>query len=319
MSDTTVNTNVAVEGGAPAEGGGDTGFDSMIAEMEQNGLLSDADKMTDEEIAAQSEEPKEIDPELEADVEEKIALKVNGKTIHKTMAEVKEMAQKYEATEMKLETAKREIEQARKAQLELQKKDTAITDFLKTLAAGDIMTIAEFVEDHLKAGPAFKKGVINFAVKQYEYEKMTPEQRKAYDNEKLVNRYKAAEEARMKAEKDSQFNAQVEKFSQQIATDLPKALTTVGLPNNDYIRGQVIQVWENAIANGKNPTAEAVANHVKKTLEEAGINLNTGAKKSAPPPQRPKASPETAKKFAANNQDKKSYIPYSEYRKQRGK
>src|SRR5262245_7555653 len=81
---------------APAPASSD--FAAIGQQLEQEGLLP----------SRTSDDPPES-PDDDEDSEPKLRLKINGKFVDKPRSEVIAMAQKYEAGEAKLETAKREI------------------------------------------------------------------------------------------------------------------------------------------------------------------------------------------------------------------
>lgn len=276
----TISGDVGVEGAPQLDG-----FDQLGAELEAEGLLSDRSEDQDAPIDEENPETDHNDEPTEL-----IKLKVNGKTVEKPLSEVVELAQKYQATEMKLETAKKEITEARKMQESIKGQQDAVKQLLGVMQRGDIATIAEFVTDKLGAGDVFNKSLISYALKLYEDSKMTPEQREAQQNRNLVEKYKREAEARQHEEQQRAFEYQVNQWTETINRDVPKALSDVGLPDTDFIRSHVISTWRTAVDNGQNPTAAAVAAYVKQQLADAKL-LNQAAPKVAP--TRPRATPES--------------------------
>lgn len=267
------------------------------------------------DMEADADESGEDAPE--EDDSEKISLKVNGKTEKKTLNEVIELAQKYQATEMKLEVAKKEITEARKMQEGIKEQQQAVKNLLGVLQRGDLETISEFVDTKLNAGAVFNKAIIQYALKLYEYEKMSPEQREHLENKKQVARYKQEAEDRQKQDAQREYQYKVNQYQEQIATEVPKALKEVGLPDTDFTREQLVSTWRAAIERGQTPTATAVAAFVKKRLEESKINF--GQTKPAIPavPQRPKATPKSV--GMKTEPAETGYVAWDSWLKTRGK
>jgi hypothetical protein len=306
MSETASNTATPAGG----ESGGDDAEYQGIVDALNSGELSTADEPSDE---GEEETPEGIPS--------KDTLKVNGKTIEKNYSEIKEMAQKYEATQQKLETAKKEAQDARRMKTELTSQQDAVKQLLGVLAKGDIETVADFVDQKLNGGKAFNEAVIKYALKLFEHSKMSPEQREALENKKLIEKYRREAETNQKEQQQRQFEMQVNQWSEHIGLEVPKALKEVGLPDTQFVREHVITTWRNALERGQNPTAAAVASFVKKRLDESGINI--GAQKAQAPQQqpRPRATPETTatRSRLQRQEPTHDYMPYSEWQKTRGR
>lgn len=268
---------------------------------------------TDQEALATPEpEVEETDPD-----ERKIKLKINGKTVEKAESEVIKMAQLYSATNIKLEQAKVEANKAKEMQGQVTQQQEAIKSILQVLQRGDIATIADFVAEHLNAGPQFEQSVIQYALKLYEMSRMSPAERELIDHKKQLAKFQRDAEERQKADADRSYQMRVNQWSEYLNAELPKAMTTVGLPDNEFIRQQIVQTWQAALANGQTPTAAAVAGYVKQQLEAANIRL------SMPPatPGRPRATAASVaagqKSNGALKPQSEGYIAFSDYQKNR--
>jgi hypothetical protein len=268
--------NSGTESSQPATESPASDYEGFIKQHgEENFEARDDDSYEDRE-------PEEETPE---GIPAKDTLKVNGKEITKPYSEIKEMAQKYSATEMKLETAKKEISEARQAKEQFAKREEAVRNLLAIIQKGDFETINEFASTTLGMGDNFNRAVIQYALKLYEQSKMTPEQKRAAENEKLISRYRQQEEERKRADEQRAFQYQVNQYEQHIAVELPKAIKQVGLPDNEFIREQVIITWRNAVEQGQTPTAAAVAAHVKDKLNKAKVSYSPPAAKPVTQPR----------------------------------
>lgn len=221
--------------------------------------------------------------------EEQFSLKVNGKNIKMSRSEVIKNAQLYSATSMKLDQAKKEIEQARADQQHAKTQQEAVKSLLGVLQKGDFDTIAEFVKTHLGNGEAFDQGIIKYTLRQYEESKMSAEQREAIANKKMLQKMRANEEARKKSDQDRAQQLAVNQWSEHINTEIPLAIAAVGLPDSDFVREHIISTWRAAIERGQSPTAKAVAAYVKTRLDAAKMTMTPAA--PAEPARRPKATP----------------------------
>lgn len=307
MSETTTPV-VGVEGQpANAEAGDDTEYNDIIKQLDSEGLTPSSD---------QDDPDQQTPDDEEVDGEPKVKLKVNGKTLEKTQAEVVKMAQLYEATSMKLETAKKEIEEARTVKRELQTQQNAVRDLLGVMQRGEIEKITEFVTEKLESGDAWQKAIIRQALAFYEVAKMSPEQRKAYENEKLVAKLRAEAEERTKSEKQRAFDYEVNQWSEHINVEVPKSIKMVGLPDTAFVRDQIISVWRTAIEQGRTPTATAVANYVKTRLEESKLLGKAEVKQVVP---RPRATPSSVGHRNGKAVEETPYIGWEEWKRTRGK
>lgn len=300
----TINTNVGVEGTVNQSDAADPQYDEIVKQLDGEGFAPSADQ---------------DDPDQQGDSEddgEKITLKVNGKSVEHSFDEVKEMAQKYAATSMKLETAKREIEEARAVKTQLQSQQTAVRDLLGIMQRGEIDKISEFVHEKLGVGDVWDKAIIKEALRFWEIAKMSPEQREAIENRKLVQRLRAEAEERNKSEQQRAYEYQVNQWAEHINIEVPKAIKTVGLPDTAFIREHIISTWRAAIERGQTPTASAVANFVKKRLDEAKL---TG-QPMPQPSQRPKATRDSVRGGGSrSNGADTGYIGWDNWLKTRGK
>lgn len=279
MSETTSQPAVGVE--TPLNDSGDN-YDEIVEQLDGEGFAPTSDQDDPDQNTDDEETPEGIPA--------KDTLKVNGKSIEKTYSEIKEMAQKYSATEMKLETAKKEITEAREMKKNIGAQQDAVKSLLGVLQRGDFVRLEDFVKERLGGSEQFNKAAIQYALKLYEDSKMSPEQREAIENKKMIAKYKADAEERQKQEQERSFEFKVNEWNQHLATEVPKALKTVGLPDSEFVREHVISTWRAAIERGQNPTATAVVAFVKKKLEDSKI-VNFGQPKSTP--QRPRATSES--------------------------
>ena len=306
-----VNSNVGVEGATPPG----SGLDELAKGLEQEGLISERS----DDDQPEPENPDD-NPDAEEDDSEKIALRVNGKTIQKTMKEVIDLAQKYEATSMKLDTAKKEITDARAVKQKYTEQSDAIKQLMQVMQKGDVDTMHDFVAEQLNASEAFNKGVIQYVLKLWEHSKMSPEQREGVENKKLLAKMRQAEEQRSKQDADRAFEYKINQWTQHIEAEVPKALKEVGLPDSEFIRGHIISTWRAALERGQNPTASAVAAHVKGQLEASKLLSGNQPTKVAPmPAQRPRATNESVGRTKAAPTQETGYGSWDEWVKTRGR
>jgi len=281
---------------------------------------------TDEEVPEEAkssytdgvepEEGAETDEEgeLEADL---VELKVNGKRIEKPMSEVVALAQKQIAGEAKLEQAKAEIEEARKVRQQADTQISAVKQLLQVVQRGDLDTIAEFARERLGAGDAFDRSVIQYALKLYEMSKMSPEQREALENKRMIEKYRMEAQERQRLDQERAMEYQVNKWSEHIATELPKAIQQSGLPDTAFVREHIISAWRTALEQGKNPTPMAVAQYVRQRLEESGM-LNSGPKHPTMP-TKPRATRESVGLRREAGQQDTQYQSWDAWIKNRGR
>lgn len=302
---------------APAEGAAEapiSGFDEIAKQLEADGIPPS--NMSDEPDDNPDDDPDTAD--AEEDDGEKITLKVNGKNVQKSMKEVIELAQKYSATEMKLETAKKEITEARAVKEKYQTQSDAIKQLLTVMQKGDVETIHDFVAERLNASEQFNKGVIEYVLRLWEHSKMSPEQKEAHENKKLLTKLRQEQENQKKADADRAHDYAVNQWTQHLDTEIPKALKEIGLPDSEFVRSHIIQTWSAALNNGQNPTALAVANYVKGQLEAAKINF--GKADAVPTSTRPRATPEAVKrKSNGGREEPTGYKGWDEWRATRGR
>jgi len=293
----------------PAADAGDNQFTDAVRNL---GLEDDAPDIADTSDAdeARGEQPD--------GVPSKDKLKVNGREIEQTYEEIKKAAQLYHATQQRLEQAKQEVQAARQLQEQLTGQQNAVRQLLGVVKACDIDTIASFAADYLGVGKEFDEAVVKRAIQLYNYQKMSPEQRRAVDNEKLVSKLQREAEERSKAEQTREHEYAVARWSEHIAVEVPKAIALVGLPDAPFVREQIISVWRAAIERGQTPTASAVAEYVKKRLDEAKMNLQPATAPTAQP--RRKATRESVGLKSGNGADsQQGYMNWSEWTKSRGK
>lgn len=311
----STNTNVGVEGQQP-QSSEESAFDQIGkqvgADEEQDGFAPNDDNPDDDPDGSQDDED---------DGEEKIALKVNGKTVHKTQKEVVELAQKYEATSMKLETAKKEITEAREMKAKYTSQSDAIKQLLNVMQNGDINTIHEFVDERLNGSQAFNKGVIEYVLQLWEHSKMSPEQKEAMENKKQLTKLRAQHEQQQKTEAQRAHEYEVNQWSQHINVEVPKALKEIGLPDSEFIRSQIISTWRAAMERGQTPTALAVANYVKSQLDASKLNYGGNPTKVAPMPvqTRPKATVESVGRKMNGKAQETGYADWDTWKANRGR
>jgi hypothetical protein len=269
------------------------------------------------ETVEDSENPEVIEEETPEGIPSSDTLKVNGKNITKPYSEIKEMAQKYEATSMKLETAKKEITEARAMKQQLGSQQEAVKNLLGVMQRGEIDTMVDFITEHLGGADVFNQRLVQYAIKLGEQARMSPEQREAIANKKLIQKFKADSEAREKADKEKSWNYEVNQWSQHINIEIPKAIRTVGLPDTEFTRESIISAWRAAIERGQQPTAAAVASFVKGRLEAS--KLLGQQPKPVPIPQRPTATRESVGLKKVNGKDETGYSSWDEWVKNRGR
>jgi hypothetical protein len=302
-----IDSNVGVEG-SPSVSSED-GFTKLGAELEAEGFMSD---QTSDDSGSD-----EYDPDHPEGMPVKDTLKVNGKNIERTYAEIKAAAQQYEATSMKLEQAKKEIAAARDLQGQVAGQQQAIKNIVDVIQRGDLEAIGEFARDHLNAGETFQKAVVQYALKLYEYSKMTPAQREDVENRKLVQKYRQEAEQRQQQDQQRAFEYKVNQWSEHLNSEIPKAITAVGLPDSDFVREHIIATWRAAVERGQNPTATAVANYVKERLNAAKLS---GQPAPAPQTQaRRKATRESVGLKNGRNEQNGQYMSWTDWQKTRGK
>lgn len=308
---------------APADAGNSGGNDTsdalanMVKELGIEDLAPDASETADkDEYRDPLADPGEPD--------EKITLKVNGKSIEKTKSEVIAAAQMYEATALKLDQAKKQLEQAKTMQEQVTGQQQAIRNLLGVLQRGDMDTIANFASEHLGAGEVFNKAVINYALKLYEYSKMSPEQREAVENKKLIAKFRQEAEQRSRQDQERAFEYRVNQWTDHINNEIPKAITEVGLVDSPFVRDHIVSTWRAAIERGQEPTAKAVAQYVKQRLDDAKINIAPAPAPSAP--QRRTATPDSVRKSSAPSERPArgssqggEYMSWSDWQKSRGR
>lgn len=303
----------------PAAGGENSEaslFDDIGQELEAEGNIVPRTEAEDDP----EDNP---DPEQEQeDDSEKITLKVNGKSVQKTMKEVIELAQKYSATEMKLETAKKEITEARAIKEKYTTQSGAIKDLLDVMKNGNIDMIHDFVDQRLGASQAWNKGVIDYVLKLWEQSKYTPEQKEAHENKKQLARMQQEHEERVKADAERAQQYQINQWTQHLDVEVPKALKEIGLPDSEFVRGHVLSTWRAALERGQTPTALAVANYVKSQLEASKLNYQGQPSRIAAMPSqpRPKATAESVSRRNGTAQPKETgYSSWDDWIRTRGK
>lgn len=304
MSDTTSAAN---PGG---EGSDATMFDEIGQQLQDEGnIVPGIENPEDDPDAAE-----------EDDGAERIALKVNGKTVHKTQKEIIELAQKYSATEMKLETAKKEITEAREIKERYTRQSDAVKELLQTMKLGNIDMIHDFVDERLGASAAFNKGVVDYVVKLYEQSKYTPEQKEAHENKKQLAKMRSEHEQRTKQDAERAQQYQINQWTQHLDTEVPKALKEIGLPDSEFIRGHIISTWRAALERGQQPTAIAVANYVKGQLEASKVSFGGQPQRlpAMPAQTRPRATAESVGR-KTNPQKETGYGSWDEWIKTRGR
>jgi len=294
----------SLESAAPS---GDTSddFGEAVKNLGIEGLAPDTDNTSD---AMQATDPDDLPEGIPA----KDTLKVNGKEVERTYSEIKAAAQKYEATSMKLEQAKKEVAQARDLQQQVQGQQQAVRNLLEVVKRGDIETIDNFSREYLGAGDGFQRAVIEYALRLYEYSKMAPEQRELLEHRKTIE--KMQRDAQQRAQQD-QYRAmeyEVNRWSEHIEAEIPKALKQVGLPDTNFVREHVIATWRAAIEAGRNPTAAAVSAFVKKRLEESRMMPNAASEKPAP-----RRATRESVGLKTNGEDQSGYQSWSEWQKSR--
>jgi hypothetical protein len=299
------STSAPIEG-ADTASESDTGYEAIVDQLDKEGFVPSADQNDPDQQTDGEEEPEG----------ERIKLKVNGKTIEKSYADVIKMAQLYEATNVKLETAKKEIESARATKAQFESQQNAVRQLLGVMQRGDIDSITEFVHEKLGAGDVWDQAIVKAALRMYEISKMSPEQRQALENEKLIKKYRAEAEERRKQDESRAFDLQVNQWSEYINVEIPKAIQTIGLPDTAFVREHIISTWRAAIERGQTPTATAVANFVKKRLDEAKM-LGQPAPKP-PAVTRPRATRESVAGRNRLNGSSGQYQSWSEWQKTRG-
>jgi hypothetical protein len=146
---------------------------------------------------------------------------------------------------------------------------------------------------------------------------MSPAQREDVENRKLVQKYRAEAEQRQQADQDRAFQYKVNQWSEHLNTEIPKAITAVGLPDSDFVREHIISVWRAAVERGQNPTATAVANYVKERLNAAKLG-GQPMPNVAQPQGRRKATRESVG-LNRNQNAQPQYTSWSEWQKTRGK
>lgn len=315
MSETV--SAAADTGAAPppaATDGGD--LEGLVKALGIEDDAPDASETSDYETGRAREDDGEERPE---GIPAKDKLKVNGKEVERTYAEIKADAQKYMATELKLEQAKKQLDEAKGLQAKVGEQQQMIRNLLGVLQRGDLETISEFCSEYLNAGEAWNKGVINHALKLYEYSKMTPEQREAIENKRLITKMRAEREQQQKSDAERAYEYRVNQWSEHIATEIPKAIAEVGLADSPFIREHIVSAWRNAIERGLEPTAKAVAAFVKERLEQAGVKFQGAAPGPAPaaPAPRKRATPATVGMKSA--QEPQGYQSFSEWQRTRGR
>lgn len=299
-------TNIPVAGTAPEAASEATDYDATVEHFGSDGF----------ETADDADNPEQIDEETPEGIPAKDTLKVNGKNIEKPYSEIKEMAQKYEATSMKLETAKKEITEARDMKKQLGSQQEAVKNLLGVLQRGDVDTIVDFVEEHLGGANVFKQKMVQYAIRLGEYARMSPEQREAIENKKLIQKFKADGEARERADKERSWNYEVNQWSQHLNVEVPKAIKLVGLQDSEFTRESIISAWRAAIERGQNPTAAAVASFVKSRLESAKLTGGTIPKPVQA--QRPTATRQSVGMKKTNGSAETGYSSWDDWLKTRG-
>lgn len=292
-------------------------FGDMVKELGIEDLAPEADETADkDEVRDEADDghhPEGIPP--------RDVLKVNGKEIEQSYAEIKAAAQKYHATEVKLEQAKKQLDEAKQSQQQVAHQQQVIRNLLGVLQRGDFDTIADFATEHLNAGETFNKGVIAYALKLYEMSKMSPEQREAIENKKMLMRMRQEAEQRQKQDQERAFEYRVNQWSEHISTEIPKAIQEVGLVDSPFVREHIVSTWRNAIEAGKNPTAKAVAAFVKKRLDEAKVNYGK-ADTIQQAPQRPRATRESVTRSSSTPRAQpqgQGYSSWDDWKANRGR
>jgi hypothetical protein len=290
------------------------GLAAMVKELGIEDYAPDASETSDAATPQQDDRP-----ELPEGIPAKDTLKINGKEVEKTYAEIKADAQKYAATEIKLEQAKKQVEEAKQMQAQVAQHQQVIRNLLGVLQRGDLETIGNFAAEHLNAGETFNKAVIQYALKLYEYSKMSPEQREAIENKKLLQKMRAEAELRQKQDQERAFELRVNEWSEHIATEIPRAIKEVGLTDSAFVREHIVSTWRAAIERGQNPTARAVAAFVKQRFDEAKLG---GAPAPAAPviPPRRRATPESVGlKRSSGQPEQQGYMSFTDWQKSRGR
>lgn len=237
--------------------------DPIVAEAfaRRNG---ETDEPLDQEMVEQ-----ETRPDL-------IKLKVNGKIIETTQEGVIELAQKYAASEKRLEEAKGVERQAHE-------RLAAVDELIHTMRRASPAQASALMRE---VGIDFDKLAIERAVELFDYENMPPEQRRAIE---LEQRERAFEMEQRRLQEQQQ-QAQAAQLTKQHAVALeqavPPALEEVGLPKSKYVLDRMTVIWKEAVdrkmiseprsLDEYHRQARNVARYVKAEMQQHGM-LNIAA------------------------------------------
>jgi hypothetical protein len=227
--------------------------------VEEKAEEETSEEPEEEKSAETTEEETEEESETEEPV--KVILRVNGKRVEATPEDVEALAQKYLASEQRLEKSKETIREAHQMR-------ENVTAAMNEMNSGDT---GRFVQTLIANGvkpELLQKYVIEIAAQMYDYEQMDPAARRAHDAEQEAARLRAEKESReaeLKKRDEAYADSRASNF---LMEEIPGALHAEGLPNTAPVIRRFAEVWSLAIQQG-NPgvTAKQVARYVKKELE----------------------------------------------------
>ncbi len=205
--------------------------------------------------------------EPKADQQQLVKLKVNGQETEAPLSEVVKMAQKYQASEVKLEGLK-----AAKAQIDSQM--AQVRQIGQILKSGNVDHIEKIFENF---GIDFSKLALVKTKMLFDHDMLSPEQKKMVGMEKQLKQHQAHQEMLRQQEFQRVQAYHDQKASEELGIEIPKALREVDLKASPEIIARIAQVWQSALRAGKNPTATQVAQYVKGQVETERRALLQGA------------------------------------------
>lgn len=216
-----------------------------------------------EELEADAETDEDTgESELDSDSEEaeaplKFKRKVNGKLVEATEDEL----WKHYGLEV---TARERTQAAAKRQEELDQKETKVQQDMDALAMffkamkSEPKLAFELLNN---MGHDAKQIARDLVLQDLEYDRMTPAEKKAFDNEKKLKEYEEKEGQRKKVEEEHQKQLLEAEFTGQIDTTLSEAIKLSGFQPKPLIVARMAEACQtllNASKTGELPPADKV-------------------------------------------------------------
>jgi hypothetical protein len=209
----------------------------------------------DDESLAEPAEPFEAPTD-------KVKLKVYGKEFELPIDEGISAAQQHYA-------AQNQLKEVNEARSKLMNQAVQVKQLMDVMQSGNPEVLAELFR-HL--GQDFDAIATRRVKELFDFDIMTPEQKRAYQMQKQLERYKAHEQQQLQAQQQQQYHAQIAATAQQIVPQMQEAIKTTGLPNTPAVLKRMAEVAMAARKNGTLQNVNQVAAYVKQELESIKMN-----------------------------------------------